>query len=162
MKAMKYRVPLLAPVLLLPLANVILLMCLGADYTIKDTLVWALFAAAEEVFFRYLLLTRLLLPRFEPVPSVLAVSLLFAFLHLANLFAGQPTGETLVQCFCAFAFALWAGAATYKATFVIPLLAHVLLNLTAFKESVPVSLAVSAVVLMCGAVLLRTEKNSLA
>lgn len=37
-----------------------------------------------------------------------------------------------------FAFSIWAGAVTWKATWLIPLLAHVLVNGTGGKKAMPV------------------------
>ncbi len=157
----KKLVLLWLPVALLPLSNVIAFICCKTVYSFKETLPWAIGAVAEELFFRCFLLELLFLPRRRPVPSVIAVSLLFAALHFLNLLAGQTVSEVLVICYCAFAFSVWAGAATAKATFLIPLLAHLLLNLTAVTDLPWLSAAVSTAVMIDGALLLRgTEREA--
>ena len=80
----------------------------------------------------------------------------FAGIHLFNLRAGAGGEEVLVQIVCAFCFSIWAGAVTWKATWLIPLLAHVLLNATAGAENTwGVSIAVSIAVLVDGILLMK-------
>ena len=83
----------------------------------------------------------------------------FAGIHLFNLRAGAGGGEILVQIVCAFCFSIWAGAVTWKATWLIPLLAHVLLNATATAGAGNswVSIAVSVVVLIDGVLLMKED-----
>ena len=73
-------------------------------------------------------------------------------MHLFNLRAGQAIEETLLQMLFAFSFSIWAVAVTWKGTWLIPLLAHVLVNGTAGEITVPVwaSFLVSAYLLADG------------
>ena len=73
--------------------------------------------------------------------------------------AGAGGEEVLVQIICAFCFSIWAGAVTWKATWLIPLLAHVLLNATATAENAWVSIAVSIAVLIDGILLMKGTKK---
>ena len=91
----------------------------------------------------------------KPIPAIVLVSVLFAGMHLLNLRAGAGGEEVLVQIVCASCFSIWAGAVTWKVTWLIPLLAHVLLNATAGAENNRVSIAVSIVVLIDGILLMR-------
>ena len=76
-------------------------------------------------------------------------------MHLFNLRAGVSEEEVLVQIVCAFCFSIWAGAVTWKATWLIPLLAHVLLNATAGAKNAWFSIAVSIAVLIDGILLMK-------
>ena len=58
---------------------------------------------------------------------------------------------------CTFCFSVWAGAVTWKAAWLIPLLAHVLLNATAGAGNNWVSIAVSIVVLIDGVLLMKGD-----
>ena len=49
-----------------------------------------------------------------------------------------------------FAFSIWAGAVTWKGTWLIPLLEHVLVNATAGEENLCVTGIVSGIVLIDG------------
>ena len=62
-----------------------------------------------------------------------------------------------MQIVCAFYFSIWAGAVTWKSTWLIPLLAHVLLNATAGAGNSWVSIAVSIVVLIDGILLMKGD-----
>ena len=133
----KLQILIWAPVLLLPLSN--LLSSWGvvpaADYTLTQTSVWVIGAVAEELFYRFFLLQKLLLERAKLRPrfSILLVSLLFAGMHLFNLRSDMTVSMVLVQTVCAFCFSVWAGAVVWRThSVMIPLLAHVLMNLTAF------------------------------
>ena len=133
----KLQILIWAPVLLLPLSN--LLSSWGvvpaADYTLTQTSVWVIGAIAEELFYRFFLLQKLLLERAKLRPrfSILLISLLFAGMHLFNLRSGMAVPVVLVQAVCAFCFSVWAGAVVWRRGAVtLPLLAHVLMNLTAF------------------------------
>ena len=145
-----------APVLLLPLSN--LLSSRGfvpaADYTLTQTAVWVIGAVTEELFYRFFLLQKLLLERAKLRPrfSILLISLLFAGMHLFNLRSGILVSLVLIQAFCAFCFSIWAGAVVWKTRSVmIPLLAHILLNLTAFEGGGAfLPLAVSLITLLDG------------
>ncbi len=128
MRYEKQRILIWLPVILLPLANVILATANSADMTIATR--YIIGAIAEELFFRFFLLDNILLPRMKPIPAIVLVSVLFAGIHLFNLRAGAGGEEVLVQILCAFCFSIWAGAVTWKVTWLIPLLAHVLLNAT--------------------------------
>ena len=76
-------------------------------------------------------------------------------MHQFNLRTGADGEEVLVQIVCAFCFSIWAGAVTWKATWLIPLLAHVLLNATAGTENIWVGIAVSIAVLVDGILLMK-------
>ncbi len=141
------------PVILLPLANVILAIANSADLNIA--IHYIIGAVAEELFFRFFLLKNVLLPRMKPILAIVLVSVLFAGMHLFNLRAGAGGEEVLIQIVCAFCFSIWAGAVTWKATWLMPLLAHMLLNATAGAENNRVSIAVSIVVLIDGILLMR-------
>ena len=148
-----------APVLLLPLANLLPSgLAPAADYNLTLTSVWVIGAIAEELFYRFFLLQKLLLERskLKPRVSVLLISLLFAGMHLFNLRAGMPVSAVLVQAVCAFCFSVWAGAVVWKRRSVmIPLLAHVLMNLTAFDGSGSLlPLAASLITLLDGLILM--------
>ena len=148
-----------APVLLLPLANLIPAIVSGVNYDFSQSLVWVLGAVAEELFYRFFLLRKLLLERSELKPgwAVLLISLLFAGMHLFNLRSGMPVSLVLLQAFCAFCFSIWAGAVVWKTRSVmIPLLAHVLMNLTAFESSdLYISFAASLLTLVIGILLIK-------
>ena len=91
----------------------------------------------------------------KPILAIALVSVLFAGMHLFNLRVGAGGEEVLIQIVCAFCFSIWAGAVTWKATWLIPLLAHVLLNATAGAGNMWVSIAVSIVVLIDGILLMK-------
>ena len=148
-----------APVLLLPLANLIPAIVSGVNYDFSQSLVWVFGAVAEELFYRFFLLRKLLLERSELKPglAVLLISLLFAGMHLFNLRSGMPVSLVLLQAFCAFCFSLWAGAVVWRTRSVmIPLLAHVLMNLTAFESiGVYIPFAASLLTLVIGILLIK-------
>ena len=146
-----------APVVLLPLSNLLSAVNSGVSFDFSQTALWVLGAAAEELFYRFFLLKKLLLDRsgMKGANAVLLVSLLFAAMHLFNLRTGAGLFPVLVQAFCAFCFSVWAGTVVWKKqSLTVPLLAHVLLNLTAFEGGgVFISLAVSIVLLIDGIIL---------
>ena len=152
-----------APVLLLPLSN--LLSSWGvvpaADYTLTQTSVWVIGAIAEELFYRFFLLQKLLLERAKLRPrfSILLISLLFAGMHLFNLRSGMAISMVVIQAFCAFCFSIWAGAVVWRTRSVmIPLLAHVLMNLTAVDGGgLYIPLAASLVTLVIGILLIKNH-----
>ena len=148
-----------APVLLLPLANLIPAIVSGVNYDFSQSLVWVFGAVAEELFYRFFLLRKLLLERSELKPglAVLLISLLFAGMHLFNLRSGMPVSLVLLQAFCAFCFSLWAGAVVWRTRSVmIPLLAHVLMNLTAFESiGLYIPFAASLLTLVIGILLIK-------
>ena len=154
MRNEKQRILIWLPVILLPLADVILAIIINsANLTIDIRYIVG--AIAEELFFRFFLLKNVLLTRMKPMIAIVLVSILFAGMHLFNLRAGAGGEVVLVQIVCAFCFSIWAGAVTWKATWLIPLLAHVLLNATAGAENSWVSIAVSVVVLIDGILLMK-------
>ena len=148
-----------APVLLLPLANLIPAIVSGVNYDFSQSIVWVFGAVAEELFYRFFLLRKLLLERSELKPglAVLLISLLFAGMHLFNLRSGMPVSLVLLQAFCAFCFSIWAGAVVWKTRSVkIPLLAHVLMNLTASESIVLyIPFAASLLTLVIGILLIK-------
>ena len=153
-----------APVLLLPLANLIPAIVSGVNYDFSQSLVWVFGAVAEELFYRFFLLRKLLLERSELKPglAVLLISLLFAGMHLFNLRSGMPVSLVLLQAICAFCFSIWAGAVVWRTRSVmVPLLAHVLMNLTAFEGSGRlIPLAVSLITLLGGLLLMSGSLHS--
>ena len=150
-----------APVVLLPLSNLLSAVNSGVSFDFSQTALWVFGAVAEELFYRFFLLKKLLLERsgMKPANAVLLVSLLFGAMHLFNLRSGMIVSSVLVQAFFAFCFSVWAGTVVWKKqSMTVPLLAHVLLNLTAFEGgSVFISLAVSIVLLIDGLFLLGVE-----
>ena len=146
-----------APVVLLPLSNLLSAVNSGVSFDFSQTALWVFGAVAEELFYRFFLLKKLLLDRsaMKPANAVLLVSLLFAVMHLFNLRTGAGLFPVLVQAFCAFCFSVWSGTVVWKKqSLTVPLLAHVLLNLTAFEGGgVFISLAVSIVLLIDGIIL---------
>ena len=145
------------PVILLPLSNI--LVSFITHVLVSQTIEWIIGAVAEELFFRFFLLKTVLLPRVKPTLAIILTSILFAGMHLFNLRTGQPLDKTLLQMGCAFAFGIWAGAVTWKFTFPIPLMAHILMNATAMAEVICVSLVVDAVVLIDGIILMKGENS---
>ena len=125
------------PVFLLPVSNLLSVgFVSAADYEMARTLAWVIGAVAEELFYRFFLLQELLLRRsaLSPRVSIVLVSVLFAGMHLFNLRSGMAVPAVLMQAGCAFCFSVWAGAVVWKTRSVmIPLLAHVLMNLTALE-----------------------------
>lgn len=162
------------PVILLPLANLIMAAVsdssIAAAYTAPSTLipfmpedvVFILGAVLEELFYRWLLLKKVFFEttRLKPVLSILIVSVLFAAMHLWNLQTSSSIIPVFLQVFCAFCFSIWAGAVVWRTDRNwIPLIAHVLLNATAGgAEIVWVSVMISVVVLADGIWLMRGEK----
>ena len=146
-----------APVVLLPLSNLLSAVNSGVSFDFSQSALWVLGAVAEELFYRFFLLKKLLLERagMKPANAVLLVSLLFAAMHLFNLRSGMNVSLVLVQAFCAFCFSVWSGTVVWKKqSLTVPLLAHVLLNLTAFEGgAVLIPLAVSIVLLIDGIIL---------
>ena len=146
-----------APVVLLPLSNLLSAVNSGVSFDFSQTALWVFGAVAEELFYRFFLLKKLLLDRsgMKGANAVLLVSLLFAVMHLFNLRTGAVLFPVLVQAFCAFCFSVWAGTVIWKKqSLTVPLLAHALLNLTAFEGgAVLIPLAVSIVLLIDGIIL---------
>ena len=126
------------PVVLLPLANLLSAFHSCVSFDCSQTALWVLGAVAEELFYRFFLLKKLLLERagMKGANAVFLVAVLFAAMHLFNLRTGAGLFSVLAQAFCAFCFSVWAGAVVWKRRSVfIPLLAHMLMNLTAFDGS---------------------------
>lgn len=149
-----------APVVLLPLSNLLSAVNFGVSFDLSQTALWVLGAIAEELFYRFFLLKKLLLEcsGMKGANAVLLVSLLFAAMHLFNLRAGTDLFPVLVQAFCAFCFSVWAGIVMWKKkSLTVPLLAHVLLNLTAFEGGAALIPVVAGIlVLIDGLFLLGT------
>ena len=146
------------PVVLLPLANLLSAFHSGVSFDCSQTALWVLGAVAEELFYRFFLLKKLLLERagMKGANAVFLVAGLFAAMHLFNLRTGTGLFPVLVQAFCAFCFSVWAGAVVWKSGSVaLPLLAHVLLNLTAFEGGgMLIPVAAGILVLLAGLFLL--------
>jgi len=155
---MKQKVLYWLPLCILPTSNILISLIMKQPMT--PALPYILGAVAEELFFRWFLLKTILLPRMKPVIAILLVSVLFAGMHLLNLRTGAGIGNTLVQMLFAFCFSIWAGAVVWrKGNILIPMLAHVLLNLTAVTEGMLIPLAVSVIVLADGILLLKGSEN---
>ena len=148
------------PVILLPAANLLMLFFSPADFNLRMILLSLVGAVGEEFFFRCFLLQHIFLRKLKPIPAILIVSVFFAGMHLFNLRAGTGITDTLIQMLFAFCFSIWAGAVTWKSTWLIPLLAHVLLNATAGAENIWVALVVSAVVLADGVMIMMTKQRN--
>lgn len=147
------------PVMLLPTSNIVLTILSGADYDAHNVVLWVAGAVAEELFFRWFLLHRIFLRKLKPTHAILLVSILFAGMHLWNLTHAVYLA-ILSQMLFAFSFSIWAGAVLWrKGSILIPLLAHVLLNLTAVTEGTLIPMLVSAVVLADGILLLKGNEN---
>ena len=150
-----------APVFLLPLANLLPAVSSATSLDFSQAIIWVLGAVAEELFYRFFLLQKLLLERSElrPRVSIVLVSVLFAAMHLFNLRSGMAVSAVLVQAVCAFCFSVWAGAVVWRThSVMIPLLAHVLMNLTAFEGTSPLlPLAASMITLVIGIILLTSR-----
>ena len=141
------------PVLLWPAGNILIgagqwaWPALGAAFWLP-----VLGAALEELFFRELLLRRWLLRRegMRPVRAVLLAAALFGVAHLCNTGADAVQAPGLMgaggglglladgmdavwlQAFGACCFGVWAGAAVVRTdSLCLPLVAHVLVNVTA-------------------------------
>ena len=142
------------PVALLPIAN---LVSAAVTHTApKSTIQILVFAVLEELLYRWLLLDKLLLQqeRIKPTVSIVIAALIFAAMHLWNLRTSAVVSSILMQVVFAFCFSVWAGAVTWKKTWLIPLLAHVLLNATAGAENMWGSVIVSIMLLVDGIALL--------
>ncbi len=154
------RVLVWLPVILLPAGNLLMLLFEPFSFSSRILLFSLIGAVAEELFFRWLLLRQILLPRMKPVLAILIVSVLFAAMHLLNLRTGTPFPTILPQMFCAFCFSMWAGAVVWmKGSILIPLLAHAMMNAMAVTEGLLLPLAVSVVVLVDGILLMKAEAD---
>ena len=146
-----------APVVLLPLSNLLVAIYSGVSFDFSQTALWVLGAVAEELFYRFFLLKKLLLERsgMKGANAVLLVSLLFAAMHLFNLRSGMIVSSVLVQAFFSFCFSVWAGTVVWKKqSMTVPLLAHGLLHRTAVEGGgVLIPLALSIVLLIDGIIL---------
>ena len=152
------RVLVWLPVILLPTGNLLMLLFAPFSFSPRILLFSLVGAVAEELFFRGFLLKTIFLPRIKPVLAIILVSALFAAMHLINLRNGTPFPAILPQMLCAFCFSTWAGAVVWRKDSVfIPLLAHVLLNLTAVTEGTLLPLIMSAIVLADGILLMKVK-----
>ena len=148
------------PVILLPVGNIIVAFLTSWEMNWR---LWAFSlvgAACEELFFRFFLLRTIFLPRMKPVLAIILVSLLFAGMHLWNLRNGTAISDTMFQMAFAFCFSIWAGAVTWKTTWIIPFVAHVLLNATAVVENSWVSAAIGVIVLIDGIILMKGDERN--
>ena len=143
-------------VMLLPAVNLLALCFSPVSFNARTLLSSLMGAAAEELFFRWFLLKGALLPRMKPERAVVLVSVLFAAAHLLNLRNGAALPAVLLQMLCAFCFSIWAGAVVWrKNSILIPMLAHVLLNLTAVTEGTLLPAIACALVLADGILLMK-------
>ena len=148
------------PVIFLPVVNVIIALSLNVAYEPAHVLHWCVAAILEEVFFRWFLLKKILLPLLSPAIAIILDSVLFAGMHLFNLCSAADVPVIVIQLFLAFCFSIWAACVTYRFTFLIPLLAHVLLNLTATTVDIGwLSIIASVVVLLDGILLIVSERE---
>ena len=154
---MKQKVLYWLPLCILPTSNILISLIMKQPMT--PALPYIFGAVVEELFFRWFLLKTILLPRMKPVMAILLVSFLFAGMHLFNLRAGAGIANTLVQMIFAFCFSIWAGAMTWKSTWLIPLMAHVLLNLTATADMMWISLIAGMAVLADGILLIQPSDS---
>ncbi len=144
------------PVILLPAGNLLMLYFAPITFNLRTFLLSIVGAIAEELFFRGFLLKTLLLPRIKPGLAIILVSLLFALFHLLNILNGTSLTTIFPQLLCAFCFSIWAGAVVCrKNSILIPLIAHVLLNLTAITEGTLFPMIISIVVLIEGILLIK-------
>lgn len=157
---MRNKVLIWLPLILLPTGNLLMLFFAPVSIDLRTLLFSLIGAVAEELFFRFFLLKKVLLEtaKLKPTLSIFLVSFLFAAMHLLNLRNGAAFSEVFIQMLFAFCFSIWAGAVTWRCTWLIPLLAHVLLNATAGTEILWVSLAASAFVLLDGVLLMKGER----
>ena len=159
----KRRILLWFPVVLLPLTNLITAAVTGSSvalpYTTSSSLipfipaavVFILGAVIEELFYRWFLLKKVFFEptKLKPILSILIVSMLFALMHLWNLQTSPVILQVFLQVFFAFCFSVWAGAVVWRTERIwIPLIAHVLLNATAYVDNIWVYLLVSIEVLI--------------
>lgn len=148
------------PVFLFPAGNLLMLLFAPFSFSPRILLFSMIGAVAEELFFRGTLLKTIFLPSLKPALAIFLVSVLFAAMHLLNLRNEIPLPTVLAQMFCAFCFSTWAGAVVWrKGSILIPMLAHVLLNLTAMTEGTLIPLLVSAMVLADGILLMKGNEN---
>ncbi len=142
------------PVIFLPVTNILLAVIVKMPLT--PVITYIIGAVAEEMFFRFFLLKSILLPRLQARTAVLLSAALFAGMHLLNLFGGVEIAVVLVQILCAFCFGVWAGAVVWKKnSIVIPLLAHILLNMTAVAEDMVIPMIAGIPVLLDGILLMK-------
>ncbi len=148
--------PVWLPLLLLPAGNLLAALFSPVSVSPRTLLLSLAAAAAEELFFRLFLLKTVLLPRVKPCLSIFVTAVLFAAAHLLNLRSGALLTGVLLQFLCAFCVSVWAGAVVWrKHSILLPLLAHVLLNLTAVTEGKLFPAAASLIVLGAGILLMR-------
>ncbi len=146
------------PVVLLPAGNLLSLFFAPFSLHWRTLLLSLLAAAAEEMFFRLFLLKTVLMHRVRPGFAVIITAALFAAAHLLNLRSGAFLTGVLLQFLCAFCFSVWAGAVVWrKHSILIPLFAHVLMNLTAVTEGKLFPVLVSLIVLWAGFSLMRGD-----
>lgn len=156
---MKQKLLCWFPVVLLPTVNIIIAITYQAACELENALPFVIGAIAEELVFRWFLLKKLLFPRLKPTVAVILVAIGFACMHLFNLRSGTDISLIVLQILLAFCFSIWAGFVTYRSSFLIPLLAHVLLNLTATIDIGWVTIAVSTMVLFDGILLMKSVKE---
>lgn len=141
------------PVYLLPVGNIIIAAVLWRFPVISMPALLA--AVCEELFFRGLLFKVWLLPRMRPAAAAVLSAALFAALHLINLVNGASYCFVCFQVLFAFCFGIWAGAAVYRTGWIaVPLLAHVLLNLTDASADAMGSFAAAVYIITAGLTLL--------
>ena len=148
------------PVVVLPLSNIF--MAVVAHQSLQIFLPYVVGSVTEELFFRWFLLKQWLfnVDYLKPAHAIFLVSILFAGIHLFNLRAGAEIILTIMQVFFAFAFSIWAGAVVWKSrSIMIPLIAHLFLNLTATVDILWIELVIIGIVLLDGTMLtLRCRK----
>ncbi len=146
------------PVLLLPTGNLLPFFWAQVSFSWHTLLLSLIGALVEEMLFRGFLLKTILLPRINPILAISLSAVLFALMHVFNLWSGAQFPAVLMQIFCALCFGIWAGTVVWhKNGILIPVLAHVLLNLTAITEEKILPLIVSIAVLIDGILLIRSS-----
>lgn len=119
------------PLLIVPTAN---LFFFKGIFSLSEALFFSLCAFAEEILFRGYLLN-LWQKKIGRLPALIAVSLLFAALHAANLFSGASVCFFIAQCLFAGAAGFALGALALREGSILPgILVHILINLTSVEE----------------------------
>ena len=159
---MKRNILIWLPVFLLPASNLVSMLIENQNHEIFIPSIVG--AVVEEIIFRWLMLDKWLFRErwIKRGTAILVGAIAFSLMHLWNLRNGTSISEVLIQILFAFSFSIWAGTVAWKSTWLIPLLAHVLLNATAGEESLWLSLIVSGIVLTDGVMVIRclwTERN---
>lgn len=112
----------------------------GANFNIRYLLSGLEAGIAEELLFRYVFLTVLLVAfknfRFKIFYASILSSLCFGIIHISNVSAGQSLANTIDQVIFAFGMGLlMCGIYLYTNLFYLPVIFHTLLDALAFTTS---------------------------